>query len=62
MRTVFYKVKSSKAIYSKTLTCVDTGVTVTVNIPVDVAEKEEIINRVSQAIATVDCFRIQVEG
>lgn len=61
MKALFYEVQAGKTAYTRTLVCKETGVTVTVLIPIEVAEKEEIIDRVSQAIATVDCFRIQTE-
>lgn len=61
MKPLFYEVQAGKATYTRTLTCKETGVMVTVLIPMDVAEKEELINRVSQAIATVDCFTVQVK-
>ena len=61
MKPLFYEVQAGKAAYTRTLICKETGVTVTILIPIEVAEKEELINRVSQAIATVDCLTIKTE-
>lgn len=61
MKPLFYEVQAGKTAYTRTLVCKETGVTVTILIPVEVPEKEAIINRVSQAIATVDCFTIKTE-
>ncbi len=61
MKPLFYEVQASKPAYTRSLVCKETGVAINISIPMDTAEKERIIERVSQAIATVDCLKIQAE-
>lgn len=61
MKALFYEVQAGKPAYTRTLMCKETGVVVNISIPMEKAEKEELIERVSQAIATVDYFTIQVK-
>lgn len=61
MNILFWSVKASAPKYTVRLVCEKTGVEATVAIPVNLAEKEALVSRVSQAIGSMDTIRFQVE-
>jgi len=58
MSEYFNEVEISQGAYTTTLLCVDTGVKVTMSVPINVPELDRIVERVCRAIAIVGCEKV----